>query len=124
MKIESLRIGEVVVLTPVGDVDLTKLPAFDAQLDALLEEGVRALLWDLERVTLWPSTAIGFLLSAGHRIQAAGGRMGIANAGRLVRSTLNSLGIGNVYPIYEDRKTAIRALASEGWATRRDPEDD
>ena len=51
MQINEEREGNVVVLCPVGDMDVTTLPEFEARLTALTEKGARAILWDLHGVS-------------------------------------------------------------------------
>ena len=62
MSVREESVGSVTVLTPVGDMDITTLPTFEARVVRLLEGDARHLVWDLSRVGLLPSTAAGFLL--------------------------------------------------------------
>ena len=114
MQIEAEQVGRVVVLVPHGDMDATTLPAFESRLEVLLGESAQSVLWDLGRVTLLPSTAVGFLLQAGRRVQSRGGRMALANVIPRVRRTLGTMGVGEVFPIYEDRDVALSDLESAG----------
>ena len=110
MRIDEEREGDVVVLCPVGDMDVTTLPDFEARLGALTEEGVRAVLWDLRGVGILPSTALGFLLNARRRLGEVGGHMALAAPNRLVASTLGTMGVIDVFPVFESRDDALRHL--------------
>jgi anti-anti-sigma factor len=105
------RQGHVTVLVPEGDLDVAALPAWEAQVDALLAAGVRALVWDLSGVGLLPSTAAGLLLQTAARVRAAGGRMALAGAPPRVRATLGTMGVLDVFPLYPGRAAALAALA-------------
>ena len=113
MQIHEEREGPVVVLSPVGDMDATTLPDFEVRLDALAKEGVRAILWDLHGVGILPSTALGFLLNARRRLVAVGGFMALARANRLVRSTLGTMGVLDVFPVFELRDDALKHLQAK-----------
>ena len=113
MQINEEREGAVVVLSPVGDMDVTTLPEFEVRLEALTEEGVRAVLWDLHGVGILPSTALGFLLNARRSLAAIGGHMALARANRLVRSTLGTMGVIDVFPVFESREDALQHLQAK-----------
>ena len=113
MQIDVEHEGSVVVLIPVGDMDVTTLPDFEARLAALAQEGVRAILWDLHGVGILPSTALGFLLQARRRLGDAGGHMALARANRLVRSTLGTMGVLDVFPVFETREEGLRHLEGQ-----------
>lgn len=108
--IDEARHGPVVVMIPDGDMDFTTLPAFETRLDALLRENVRAVLWDLGDVGILPSTALGFLLQARRKLEAVGGYMALACLGRLVRSTLETMGVIDVFPVFTTREDGVRYL--------------
>jgi anti-anti-sigma factor len=112
MKFDEERIGDVVVLTPRGDMDVTTLPAFEARVAAMLVQGARGLLWDLVHVRILPSTAVGFLLGAAKRVRAAGGRTAVARAGRLATTTLRTTGLTEILPLYAGREEALADLAA------------
>ena len=113
MRIDEERLGQVVVLIPGGDMDLNTLPDFESRLASLQEEGVKALLWDLDRVAVLPSAAIGFLIQSVRRIKDAGGHMAIANASKLVRSTLDTMGVLAIFQLHETREDGVAALTSK-----------
>ncbi len=113
MQIDMEHEGPVVVLCPVGDMDVTTLPDFEARLDAVVQDGARALLWDLLGVGILPSTALGFLLHARRLLAEVGGHMAVARANRLVRSTLGTMGVLDVFPVFESREEAIRHLEAK-----------
>ena len=111
MHIDERTIGDVVVLTPAVDMDVTVLPAFEARVAALIEKGARGLLWDLVNVRLLPSTAAGFLIGAAGRVRAVGGRTAVARAGRLATTTLRMMGVTDILPLFDRRADALAHLA-------------
>lgn len=110
MRIEEEREGDIVILCPKGDMDVTTLPQFETRLEALAQEGVRAVLWDLRGVGILPSTALGFLLQARRRLAEDGGHMALARANRLVHSTLETMGVLDVFPVFDERDEALEHL--------------
>ena len=91
-------------------MDSSALPNFEGRLQSLLEEGVRAIVWDLGGVGILPSAGVGFLIQTGRRLQSVNGAMALANAGSLAKATLRTLGVLDVFRLHEDRESAIRDL--------------
>ncbi len=110
MRIDEERHGDVVVLIPSGDMDLTTLPTFETRVAGLREDGVKAILWDLHGVQVLPSAAIGFLMLSVRRMKEAGGFMAIARPSRLVRSTLDTMGVLSVFSVFDDLQHGIDDL--------------
>jgi len=110
--LEEEYYGDVVVLVVRGDMDAVTQPAYEARLSRLLEVGTRYLIWDLHAVRILPSTAVGFLIQASQRVRAAGGRMALASVPRLVRGTLNMMGIGEIFPMFSNRADAVEAFTA------------
>lgn len=110
MKLREEQVGNVRILAPVGDIDITTLPAFEAHVARLLAEGHVNLLWDLEGVGMLPSTAAGFLLQTARRVRAAGGRIALAGARPHVRSMLKIMGVFDLLPAYATRREALAAF--------------
>ena len=110
MRVNEEQVGAVTVLTPHGEMDATALPDFEARVDRLVEAGARYLVWDLADVGLLPSTAAGFLLQAGRRMQAAGGKQVLAGLRPNVLGTLRTMGVAELFRVYPHREAAIAAL--------------
>ena len=104
-------IGTTTVVTPHGDLDITRLPVFEARIAALIAAGTRNLVWDLAHVGFLPSTAAGFLLQTARRMRAAGGRCVLAGGSAHVLGTLRTMGVLQLFPTHADRAEALRALA-------------
>lgn len=110
MSVEEAYHGDVVVLVMSGDIDAHTLPAYESRLNRLLEIGTRYVIFDMEAVGILPSTAAGFLIQTGRRLRRAGGRMALASVPRLVRGTLNTMGVADLFPTFATRDDAVAAL--------------
>ncbi len=112
MSLEEEYHGDVVVLVMRGDLDASTLPSYEARLNRLLEIGTRYVVWDVHAVGILPSTAAGFLIQAGRRLRATGGRMALAAVPRRVRGTLHTMGVGGLFPTFATRADAVKAFAA------------
>jgi anti-sigma B factor antagonist len=104
MRVHEERLGDVVVLVPHGDMDMTALPSFEARVARLIEDGLRGLVWDLKDVGMLPSTAAGFLIQSGKRVGQAGGRMVLADVQPRVLGTLRTMGVTEIFRIAGRRR--------------------
>ena len=107
---EEEHVGDVVVLSPKGEMDASKIPAYEARLKDLARRGTRALVWDLSSVGILPSTALGFLAASARQFESAGGRFAVVAPSRLVRSTISTLGLGGVLRLKSTLSEALEAV--------------
>ena len=112
MSLDEEQVGATTVLIPRGDMDITTLPAFEARVALLIKSGTQHLVWDLSQVGFLPSTAAGFLLQTARRVRAAGGQCVLAGGSGRVLGTLRTMGVLQLFPVYDDRKAALQALSA------------
>ncbi len=105
--------GAITVVTPRGDLDLATLPKFEKRIDALIQAGVRHLVWDLGHVEFLPSTAAGFFLQTASRLRKGGGRCVLAGGSARVLGTLRTMGVLALFPTYPSRREALAALDAQ-----------
>ena len=110
MRVREEVQGNVTILTPHGDLDITTLSSFEARISRILAGGARLLLWDLDEVGLLPSTAAGFLLQTARRVKDAGGRMALAGGSPHVLGTLRTMGVLDVFRTFPSRAEALKAM--------------
>ncbi len=110
MKLEETRRGSILVLRLSGDLDQTELPTIDGRVATHLKEGVKHIVFDLEAVSLLPSTAVGVLIQVNRRVRDLGGRLALASVPPLVRGTLSTMGVDALFRSYADVETAVEAL--------------
>lgn len=100
----------IAVLSPGGDLDITRLPVLEARVAALLADGTRDFVWDLDDVGILPSTAAGFLMQTLGRVRRGGGRMALACGAGRVLGTLRTMGVLELFRVYPTRAEALAAL--------------
>jgi anti-sigma B factor antagonist len=90
---------DVVIVRPVGELDLATIDAVRAPLDAIHADGGGPVMLDLRAVTFMDSTGLR-LVVAEHRRAAAGGglRIGVARDGAVHR-LMELTGLAAVLPI-------------------------
>jgi anti-anti-sigma factor len=103
----------VLVVAPVGEVDVATSGILrDAALDAL-RAGPRHLVIDLGGLTFCGSTGLVVLLETRHAAEEAGVRFGTLGGRPIVRRVLEITGLG---PILGHRETLDEMLAPQnGW---------
>jgi len=71
---------ETVTFRPDGDVVASQIPALRAELFTLLEQGVKYLIVDLQRVTMVDSSGLGLLIALHNALKERGGALTVTHA--------------------------------------------
>lgn len=98
--------GGVVLLTVVGELDVSTVPALRTALNGALERGIARLVIDLAGVRFIDSVSVAALVTTQRRLQA--GRLALVvpedSYGMLI---FQAGGIEAVLPIFETRDEAV-----------------
>ena len=111
MEIGERLEGEVGVLLPVGRIDNSTSPAFQAKLIAGLEAG-RATLVDFAGVEFISSAGLAALMAAAKLAKARNGRIVVAGLRPLVQEIFAISRFSRVVQTYETVAEGIAALQS------------
>jgi anti-sigma B factor antagonist len=105
-----------VLLEVDGEVDSLTAPRLQAAMDSALEALGRAaagaaLVVDLSGVTFLASSGLAVLVDGARRATAAGGRLHVVAATRVVTRPLEVTGADTLFDTYRDRASALAAVA-------------
>jgi anti-anti-sigma factor len=101
----------VVVLAPVGEVDVSTADLLRHAVHDAIASGPRCLVIDLSRLMFCGSTGLVVLMDARRDAEAAGMRFGIADGPPIVRRVLEITQLG---PVLHHRETLDAALQELG----------
>ncbi|WP_446218892.1 STAS domain-containing protein [Micromonospora sp. IBHARD004] len=102
-----------VVLTPVGEIDMASVPAFDQVLDALLDRpGVVEILIDLADVPFLDSTGVAALLRGAAEAVGRGATLRVANPRPVVARVLRITAVDVLLGLTDGDG---RSTAGPGW---------
>ncbi|GAA5055241.1 hypothetical protein GCM10023259_036930 [Thermocatellispora tengchongensis] len=115
----------VAVVTVAGELDMLTVPLLEAALRDLPESGVRRVVLDVTDLGFCDAAGVHLLQRAHRGLAAAGGGLGLAGAGRILRHLL-TLTCVDAIPLYASAAQAIQALdalaAQQGGPLPREPE--
>jgi len=118
MKVERNRVQDVTILKFVGEFDAFNLPTYSQKIDALVEGGETSLIFNLHLLTFINSSALGYLLKVKKRAQELGGDLILVQPSKFIRKTLLTLGLQEVFSIYETDEDGVMAYLKPGGAKR------
>ena len=107
MEIGEERIGEVTVLSVVGEFDARTAPQAHAKLDGLMEHLRTRLVFNVSGLEIVTSTAISFLLDAAKRTRKFGGDAVLTEAPQLLMKSLRSLDVGDYFQTFDSDDAAL-----------------
>ena len=100
----------VVVVTPVGEIDMLTAPRFRDAIDAARLQDPTGMILDLTKVTFLASVGINLLIAA-HQELTSRVRFGVVAEGPRTFRPLHLTGIDTVMAIYGLLASALEAVA-------------
>ncbi len=119
-KEEPLATLEILGSTAIATVTVNELTGANAStlisdlLTEFAEARVRHFVFDLQNVTYMDSACIGVMVEMLTRIQTAGGRIALVNAGQSVSYLFKLTRLDRLFPICRDVMQAIAAVERGG----------
>ena len=105
-------LGDVAVVTASGELDFALCIKLAPELNAALRSAARAIVIDLEAVSLVDSSGIALLLNAFRRLDHAGRQLAIACPMGSPRRAFELTALDRRLPMYETRRDALAAVAA------------
>jgi anti-sigma B factor antagonist len=107
LTLDSGAEGAAAIVTVVGEVDVYSAPALGDRIDALLADGRRWVVIDLDRVDFIDSTGIGVLVAGLNRLRSVGGRLDLAGPSNRVVKLLRITNLDEVFSLYASVEEAV-----------------
>ncbi|GAB2812586.1 anti-sigma factor antagonist BldG [Actinocorallia aurea] len=101
--------GEVTVVRPLGEVDVSTAPMLRRELERLIDEGARALVIDLADVTFLDSTGMAVFVGVWQKLRNEDGSFALAAARARVAGPLRLTRLDGPLGLHE---TVAEALAA------------
>jgi anti-sigma B factor antagonist len=106
----TTALGDVAILTVTGEFDFALCVKLYPELNAVLRSQARALVIDLEGVSLVDSSGIGLLINAFRRLDHAGREFAIACPIGPQRRAFELTGLDRQLPMHESLTAALAAV--------------
>lgn len=107
--------GEVRKVSLEGRMDMLGVEEIDLRFAALTAASPLPILLDLSRVPFLASVGIRSILQNARALDRRGGRMVIfLGSNDTVKSTLDSVGVSEIVPVFEREAEALDALVAPG----------
>jgi anti-sigma B factor antagonist len=105
-------LGDVAIVTVSGELDLALCIKLAPELNAALRSPARAIVIDLEAVSLVDSSGIALLLNAFRRLDYTGRQLAIACPMGEPRRAFELTALDRQLPLHETRRDALAALGA------------
>jgi len=113
MEINVRKTGNVVVVTPVGDVNAHSAPELDAKLDELIGQGEQNYVLDLGDVPFMDSSGLGIMVKIFKRIRIGDGDVKLASPTPAIMNILRLTRLERVFDIYEEQEAAVTSFGQD-----------
>jgi anti-sigma B factor antagonist len=115
LEIHVDRVGKVLLVTPVGEIDIVTGGLFLETLIAAVSAGEARLIVDLTRVPFMDSTGLAIFLSTHRALRTIDGQLRVV-AGPQIAELFELAWMDKFFPVHPDIDAAVRAFVSEGAA--------
>ena len=96
---QIVRTGERAVVAFDGDLTSSTVLHVRPRLGALMQDGVRDLVFDFGKTVFVDSSGVGMLLSAHNWLSKAGGRLAVVEASEEVLSLFHAMRLDKRFPV-------------------------
>ena len=110
METSQKREGDILVLSPVGQIDNETSAIFQTQLMDVVGEGNGRVLIDFARVDYISSAGLRALMTASKKTKAGGGRIAITALNKMVREIYEISRFTLIVPAFDTAAEATAAL--------------
>ena len=111
MTIDQQRLGDTLVISPVGRFDSTTSDALDAHVKPISSSGAPTLVVDFSRVDYISSAGLRVMLTLAKRIRERQGKLALCGMNDGVRQVFELAGFLPLFAIESSRDEALQALA-------------
>jgi len=107
MQVTRETVGESVVLTLEGSVDIYTSPELRGELKAALEQKVPRLVVDMKGVAFVDSSGLATLIEALQRVNAYAGKLYLCSLSSAVLGVFQLANLDNIFQIRPSREAAL-----------------
>ncbi len=108
MDVEYKTVRNTLVVRVKGELDMLIADKMRQEIDRRLEEnGIKNLIFNLEKVTFIDSSGLGVIIGRYKKVSAVNGRMFIVGAKNPVEKILHFSGINRLVPMYNTEQDII-----------------
>ncbi len=102
--------NHAVLLEPVGELDISTAPEFEATVDKQIAKKNYNMIISLEKLRFLDSTGVRVFIGAYKRVKPLGGRIGLVCSNPMLRRVLLVTQLENLFKIFDCTDGAIQAF--------------
>ena len=110
MDINIRSVGDVSVLDFAGNLDTNSSPAAESEVNRLLDEGCRHILFNFSELNFISSSGLRILLATAKKLKIDGGRMVVCNLNDVVQEVFDISGFASILNLAETEEEALASF--------------
>ncbi len=107
MKVMKRKEGKAMVIAVEGRLDAVSAPAFDKELEMLIEAGEKTLVLDFQNLEYISSAGLRSILAVTKRLRGLEGRIALSSLKDIVSEVFEISGFNKIIPIYDSLEEAL-----------------
>ncbi len=117
MRIEKTFVDDVAILELRGEFDTFECPRFSEEIDNLGSLGIHRVILNFRFLRFINSTALGAIVKAKRTVGSHSGELVIAQPSKFVANVLDTLGLSEIIPIFDNEEAALEHFSKETKST-------
>ena len=117
MKLDWKSQGSATILVLQGELDASNLPQLKEAFEDRIGKGANRYCVNLEGLRFVNSSGIGYLVALQKRLRQEGGDMVLSKPSKFLQTTIRTLGLDQVFPVFGSDEDAVRHFGGEEAAT-------
>ena len=110
MQLEEKEINSIVILSPVGEMDLYNAPTLRYKVEGLITENKKQIIINLMQVSYIDSSGIGALIAALTKLKKSGGILKISNASSSIAKIFALTELTSFFQMFETEEEALKSF--------------
>ena len=111
MEISNERDGDTLIVHAAGRVDGSNSQEFHDGLEAVIEDGDRAVVLDLEQLSYISSSGLRVMLLIARKLQRQQAKFALCSLSDSIREVFEISGFDRIIPVHASRSEAVSAVA-------------
>jgi anti-sigma B factor antagonist len=107
VKITTKDDNEVKVVGFDGELDTNSAPEAESQLKQFMEQGVKKILLNFEKLDFISSSGLRILLATGQQLKGAGGQLKVCSLNETVQEVFDISGFSTLLDVFENEADAL-----------------
>ncbi|MFA6597417.1 MAG: STAS domain-containing protein [Ignavibacteriaceae bacterium] len=110
MEILQRKVNDILILSPIGNLDFNHAASFQEMATSLIEEGAQKIVIDFSSLLFISSAGLRILIVLTKLLQQKNGRLALSSMNEQILEVFSISGFNKLFSIYPSEEEALKNL--------------